>query len=79
MSHAETRKETALSTKTASRPSSTATTPPSEEPTERQNDQVIDPMALALSMSDSGTRLGITALCAGSLKAAPTVSKSSSR
>ena len=49
MSQAESRKEQALSTKTASRPSQTAAIPPSDAPAARQNDQVMEASALAAS------------------------------
>jgi hypothetical protein len=75
MSQAEPRKETAFSRKTASRPSRTATTPPSEAPTARQKDQVIEANALAGSTSSAETMFGMTALWAGSKNAAPMVSR----
>ena len=64
--------------KTASRPSQTAAIPPSDAPAARQNDQVMEDSALAVSTWFSGTMLGMTELCAGSKKAAPTVSTRSS-
>ena len=58
MSQAESRKEQALSTKTASRPSQTAASPPSEAPAARQKDQVMEASVLAASTCFLGDDVG---------------------
>ena len=64
--------------KTASRPNSAATTPPSVAPMARLNDHVVEESVFAAISVSGVVMLGITALRAGSKNAAIMVSSSSS-
>src|SRR5262249_32781603 len=78
MNNADTRNESPFKTKTASRPSHAATTPPIVAPSTRCIDHVVDEGLLARLTSARGVMLGIRDLRAGSKTAAMIVSASSS-